>query len=179
MDWVKKIKENENRALKLLYETYRVDIITWLEKTYSLDYESSADIFQQAVIIFYDKVIQNKLSEENGNIKTYLYGICKNKALEHIRYIKRDQTKKQNYLGNIKVEIKDQENDVKEKNIKIIQKILEKMGNPCKDILELFYYKSWDLEEICEKMDYKNANTAKNLKYRCLKRLQLLFFDHV
>ncbi len=179
MDWVKEIKENENRALKLLYKTYRVDVIAWLEKTYSLDYETTADIFQQAVIIFYDKVIQNKLSEETGNVKAYLYGICKNKALEQIKYIKKEHDKKQNYLTGSIVENKDQENDLKQKNIKIIQKFLEKMGNPCKEILELFYYKSWDFEEICEKMSYKNVNTTKNLKYKCLKRLRLLFFDHV
>jgi len=179
LDWVKEIKENENRALKLLYKTYRTDVFSWLKKTYSLDYETSADIFQQAVIIIYDKVIQNRLSEETDNVKSYLYGICKNKALEHIKYIKKEHDKKQNYLTGSIVENKDQESDFKQKNIKIIQKILEKIGHPCKEILELFYYKSWDFEEICEKMGYKNTNTTKNLKYRCLKRLRLLFFDHV
>ena len=31
------------------------------------------------------------------------------------------------------------------------------------------------MEEITTTLDYKNANTAKNLKYKCMNRLKRLF----
>jgi len=177
LDWIKRIKENENEALKLLYKTYREEIISWLTKNYGIDNNTGAEIFQNAVVIFYDKVIQNKVTAESGNVKTYIYGICKNITLASLRKNKKETYEKQNYL-NVILDSKDnQESENQEENHKILLENLEKIGNPCKRILELFYYNLYKFEEISEELGYKNGNTVKNLKFKCLKRLRLMILD--
>ena len=52
------------------------------------------------------------------------------------------------------------------------------LGDPCRSILQLFYYKRMSMEDITALMGYKNAATTKNLKYKCLKRLQLTVKQH-
>ena len=181
MDWVKEIKKNENETLKLFYKTYRREVISWLLKNYDIKYEVGADIFQQAVVVFYDKVIQDKLTKESGNIKAYIYSVCKNIAHVYMRKSKKENKFKQEYIYyNIDSNIDSKENiksEFLQDNLKILHEVLEKIGNPCKRILELFYYYLYKFEEISEELGYKNGNTVKNMKYKCLKRLRSMILD--
>jgi len=173
LDWIKEIKRNDNKALKLFYKTYRKDVLLWLGKNYNIDMETGADIFQQSIVLFYDKVIQNKLTDENANVKTYIYGICKNKALTQLRKDKKENSFKKEYSRMISTK-ENNENDFLEKKNETLSEALDKIGNPCKKILELFYYKMYNIEEISTVLGYKNANTTKTQKYKCIKRLQLM-----
>lgn len=179
LNWIEEIQKDENKALKLLYKTYREGIILWLIKNYGLDEEMSTDIFQQAVISFYDKVIQNKVSDDAGKVKTYLYGICKNKALTYIKNNNREHKFIDNYTDFYVDSLKDQEEEIdnQEKQIQLINELLKKIGKPCKSILELFYYKMLNFDEITGILGYKNTNTTKNQKYKCIKRLQSMVLD--
>ena len=46
------------------------------------------------------------------------------------------------------------------------------MGSPCKEILEMYYEKGYDMESIASRIGYKNADVAKKKKYECLKSLE-------
>jgi hypothetical protein len=46
------------------------------------------------------------------------------------------------------------------------------IGSPCKEILEMYYEREYDMESIALKVGYKNANVAKKKKYECLKALE-------
>ncbi|MBK6498767.1 MAG: hypothetical protein IPG00_11645 [Saprospiraceae bacterium] len=54
---------------------------------------------------------------------------------------------------------------------------LFKLGEPCKSLLELSYYQQMKLDDITLLLGYKNNDTTKNLKYKCMKRLQKIFFE--
>ena len=55
-----------------------------------------------------------------------------------------------------------------------VREIISSMGDPCKRILELFYFNKLPNEEIAEIMGYNNAKTVKNLKYKCIQRIKKL-----
>jgi len=57
----------------------------------------------------------------------------------------------------------------------MVERCLHLLGDPCKSLLELYYYKRLSMAEITEAMEYKNVDTTKNLKYKCIKRLRKLF----
>jgi RNA polymerase sigma-70 factor (ECF subfamily) len=46
------------------------------------------------------------------------------------------------------------------------------MGNPCKELLILYYYHKKSMSEIAELLGYQNGHTARNKKYRCLGQLK-------
>ena len=177
VDWIAEIKNNEDEALTSIYQMYREDCITWLQKSYNCTREESLDIFQTTVVILYDNVISEKLSHLTSDMKTYLMGIARNKALEMIR-----KKKKSTYIEPLDSWVdyvkEDQEEAILEEQILAASKALNQIGDPCKSLLRYFYYQNKNMEDISKIMGYKNADTVKNKKYKCLKRLQLLYFRH-
>ena len=49
---------------------------------------------------------------------------------------------------------------------------IEKLGYPCKKLLECFYYKRMSWNEIAFALGYKSAASAKNQKYKYLERIR-------
>ena len=49
---------------------------------------------------------------------------------------------------------------------------LEQMGDPCKSLLENFYFNQLSWDAIAEKMGYANAASARNQKYKCLEKIR-------
>lgn len=177
MDWISYIKENENQALKEIYTSFRASCISWLKSTYSISEEDAKEIFQSSIIILYDNVMTNKVIELNISIKSYLYGIAKNKVREFLR-------KSQKKVDKDRLELFSSHNGIEEKKkleakIDKVNKTLQTMGDPCRSLLQLYYYKRLSMTEIGDKMGYKNRDTVKNQKYKCLKRLQKLLMNHI
>ncbi len=177
VDWIQKIKTNENEALKEIYMLCREDCLVWLQKDFGCTQDDALDIFQMSVIILYDNVMKGKLTTISSNIKTYLFGIAKNKALELCRDKKNIATDDISLIVNYVVQ--DNEENLLEHQISTALIALDQLGDPCKSVLQLYYYHDKSMEEITEKMGYKNVDTTKNQKYKCLKRLQNIYSGHI
>jgi predicted DNA-binding protein YlxM (UPF0122 family) len=54
---------------------------------------------------------------------------------------------------------------------------LNQLGEPCRTLLEDYYFQDLSMQLITEKFGYTNADNAKNQKYKCLMRLKKLFFS--
>jgi hypothetical protein len=54
---------------------------------------------------------------------------------------------------------------------------LDRLGEPCRTLLEDFYIRHMSMQDITEKFGYTNADNAKTQKYKCLMRLKRLFFS--
>jgi hypothetical protein len=46
------------------------------------------------------------------------------------------------------------------------------LGDPCKELLECFYYKNLSWSEIASRLGYSSAASARNQKYKCLERIR-------
>lgn len=53
-----------------------------------------------------------------------------------------------------------------------VSAILEQMGDPCRSLLENFYFNQLSWDAIAEKMGYANAASARNQKYKCLEKIR-------
>jgi hypothetical protein len=58
----------------------------------------------------------------------------------------------------------------------VLEETLNKIGEPCRTLLEDFYLRAQSMQSITEKFGYTNPDNAKNQKYKCLMRLKKLFF---
>jgi RNA polymerase sigma-70 factor (ECF subfamily) len=61
-----------------------------------------------------------------------------------------------------------------EESFQLARRALQKLGDPCRKLIELFYYEKKSITEIADEMDYKNPETAKNQKCKCMARLRKL-----
>jgi len=69
------------------------------------------------------------------------------------------------------------EDDNTPENIDDITNAIENLGNPCKQLLELFYYRNESWDNIAELLGYASAGSARNQKYKCLERLRKQLSD--
>ncbi len=177
VDWIQEIKTNENRALNLIYSQFRDECVSWLKMKYNIISDDAIEIFQTSVVILYDNVIKGKLTQLTSNIKTYLFSIAKNQTMIFVKQSKKKSDKDVFDLLSTYI-VEENDHMVLENDIKKADLTLEMMGDPCKSLLQLFFYKGLSMEEITILLGYKNADTTKNQKYKCLKRLQKLYFDY-
>ncbi len=58
----------------------------------------------------------------------------------------------------------------------LMEHALNKIGEPCKSLLEAYYFQKKNMPEIAVAFGYTNADNAKTQKYKCLVRLKKIFF---
>lgn len=170
---IEEIKNGNKKELADIYKAYRNEFVSWASGHYICTPEEARDIYQASIITLYDNIVKEKLQYLNGSVKTYLFAIGKNKILE----LRRAEKKFEHTLdddGFDLEDVKDTANEQHEARIKIVQACLEKLGDPCRTLLELYYLNQTTLEELAEQLHYKNTDTVKNLKCRCLSRLREL-----
>ena len=178
MDWIHKIKTNDNEALREIYDLCREECIAWLQNDFGLSIHDALDVFQVSIVILYDNVMTGKLETLTSNIKTYLKGIAKNKALELLRS-RKNIIVAHNIPVLAQYVYEENEKVILEEQLSAALKSLEFLGDPCKSLLELYYYNDLSMEDITAIMGYKNADTTKNQKYKCLRRLQNIYSEHI
>ena len=170
---INRIKSDDSDdALKEIYTNYRDEFLLWAMQHYSCELEEAKDAFQQSVVIFYENIIYGKVVEITIKVKTYLFSIGKNK----IRELARQKGRYMLYVEDEKYAKSDiyynDMDDRYEEKLKKVESYIVKLGDPCKSILQQYYYHKKNIQEIAENFNFKNINTLKNKKYMCLQKLK-------
>ena len=166
---IDRIRRGDNAELQKVYEMYRGEFMVWANKHFDLDFEECKEAYQLSMVQFYENVVSGKLQVFTSDPKTYIFGIGKNKIREL-----RELRLKQPEAGRFEAESTD-ERLSRESLLNKVEQALHQLGDPCQKLLELYYYKKMSLAEITLALEYKNTDTTKNLKYKCLNRLRKLF----
>jgi RNA polymerase sigma factor (sigma-70 family) len=168
------IRNEDEAALSYLYKFHFPMILHFVQNNNGSEDEAK-DIYQEAVIIFYEKIRDGGL-ELNCQIKTYLYSVCRRLWLKRLAL-------KNRFAGVISeadtfVEVEEDlaAADEREEKFNKMGEALCLLGEPCKTLLEDFYIQDLSMQSITEKLGYTNADNTKNQKYKCLMRLKKLFF---
>lgn len=162
---VNELKQGGSRALESVYVRYRPEFIQWLQGRLGCEAELAKDIYQQTILTFYENVQSGKLVTLTSQVKTYLFSIGRNKYYEAVR-----EKAKQEKAKDWSVE----QDSSSESLLQLVETCLEKLGEPCRTLLMQFYFHKRSMEQLTELFDYKNVDTAKNQKYKCLERLRKL-----
>lgn len=167
------IRNGDDRALQRLYAEHRESFMQWFQRSYGLSDEDSKDLFQHAIVVFYSNLRSGKIVSLKSSPKTYLYGIGKNLAREWKRKTTQESTAiskllEQQFEGHQSTEEKARY----ESNVRRMYLALNRLGDPCKSILKFFYLDRQSMENIAVLLGFKNAETVKSKKYKCLKRLK-------
>ena len=168
------IRNEEETALAYLYKLHYPMILHFVQNNSGTDDEAK-DIYQEAIIVFYEKVREQQL-ELNCQIKTYLYSICRRLWLKRLALKNRFSGMVMDSDAFIQVEEEVAESEEKELKFQKMGDALVLLGEPCKTLLEDFYLQDLSMQSITEKFGYTNADNTKNQKYKCLMRLKKLFF---
>lgn len=168
-NWVRLLREAPDLTMRRIYQEYRAPYIHWMMKHYSYQAEEAEDFFQETLIVFYQKVITGDLGDLQYDLTTYLYAIAK-------IFILRDQSKNKLILveeGMLEKRLnfvygEDIHRIEPISNVELMTQCLEKLTEPCKNIITLYYYKRLKISQIAERLEYKNENVVKVQKKRCM-----------
>lgn len=168
-----RLRKGESKALEEVYARFRPSFLSWITHTHKCTKEEALDIYQYTILSFYENVVEGSFENMNdAGIKTYLYSIGKNKLLNDSRRKMKvtytDEIEENEESAEIDVEV----DFIKSQKIERINKALSEIGDPCKELLELFYFNNLTADEIAEVMNYKNGGTVRNLKYKCIQRIR-------
>jgi RNA polymerase sigma factor (sigma-70 family) len=136
--------------------------------------EEASDIFQDAVIIFFNQVKQNKFNEQYG-IDGFIYSVSRNLWIDKVRKDKRLQNKDLSLMESDVPDTFDLLGDLitREKS-SAMKQVFQKLDEKCQKILRFSIYEKLSMKEISEKMGYASENVAKTNNYRCKQYLQKL-----
>ena len=173
---ISQLKQRDRDALKKVYLDYKNEFFKFCSR-----YEKSnvvlEDTFQDAIIALYENAIAGKLDHINSSVKTYLFGIGKFMIFKRFRDHKKEISTDDNYIFDQR-EKQTFTEIIEDEGPNQFQRQLvdnfKKLGNKCREILELFYLQGLKLEEIMEVQGYENKNVVKSQKSRCLKTLKEL-----
>jgi len=169
-----RIRNGGQQQLALIYEKYRSEFLHWIVKEFHCSPEDSKDIYQFTILIFYDNIKSGRLERLVSSVKTYLFGIGKNVAREHLRRAKRNTSiGGEEWLGAPFVDETDQQ--IEEYVFEAANRAVAGLDKPGRTLIELYYYERKSMQEISAIMNYKNADTAKNQKCKSMARLRKLF----
>jgi RNA polymerase sigma factor (sigma-70 family) len=155
-DVFERICKGDEKALEYLYKKY-YRMMTKLVISNSGTEEEARDIYQDALIVFWQKATSGNLVL-TSKISTYVYSICQN--LWRKKRLSNEEK-------NIAVVV---DNDVEERN-RIIAKCMDQLGETCRKILMYYYFEEMSMQDIADKLGFANTDTTKTKKYKCKKKL--------
>jgi len=139
--------------------------------------EDAEDVFQDGIIIIYNKISLNEL-KLTCSFKTYMYSVCRNLWLQKLGKRKAIFDK----LTDVEDFIDLPQDLLKEASIaeaemhRIIQIHFLSLPDDCQKVLKLFL-KNIPLRDIAGIMGFKTENYAKTRKYLCKEELKKRIAD--
>ena len=170
------LARNDRKAVETIYkENYTTVQALIINNNGSAD--DAKDIFQEAMIVLYEKA-RSGTFELSCQIKTYVYSVSRRLWLKRLQQANRYSADIGNADGVVPVEEDIDEHERRDAEFDMMEKAIQGLGEPCKSLLEAFYLRKMNMQEIATGFGYTNAENAKTQKYKCLMRLKKIFFSH-
>lgn len=158
-----------NDVFRYLYKSNYQTILKFVTGNRGSENDAS-DTFQNGLLILYDQV-RNAKFKGKSSVKTYLFAICRNLWLKELSKKRYQNTS----LEELPVLVADGVNMEDEINISAkkltLSYLLEQLDEGCRNVLTDFYFGGLSIKEIAVKYSLTNEDSAKNKKYRCMKKL--------
>ena len=171
---IRGLSVNDKSAVEIIYSD-NYGVIQNLILNNNGSEEDAKDIFQEALIVLYEKSKSVEF-ELNCQIKTYLYSISKRLWLKRLQKNSRYELQSNGFEETVYVEDDIGVHEKRNNEYGMMEFAMSHIGEPCKSILEAYYIRKQNMQEIAEHFGYTNSENAKNQKYKCLVRLRKLFF---
>ena len=124
--------------------------------------EEAQDIFQDALVIYYEKVVSAQ-GEIIVNEKAYLLGIAKKLWLQRFKADSKNLP-----LNDFDTEVEPDEQLATDKLIQY----LETAGKKCMQLLRAYYYDRLPVIEVARLLGYSGTHSATVAKYKCLEKVR-------
>ncbi len=171
------IRKGDDEGLVMLYKANRTPILTYVLRNSGTEADAE-DLLQEALIVLWERIRTNRF-EYNARLSTFIYATVKNMWRRRLARSRRESP------ADIEQDTGHIENAtaldimIESEEARRVHEALERLGEPCRTLLILFYWEDRSMEEIAAALHFANAETAKSKKYQCKKALQRLLKERV
>jgi RNA polymerase sigma factor (sigma-70 family) len=170
------LARNDKKAVETIYrENYSIIQSLIINNNGSAD--DARDVFQETMIVLYEKARSGNF-ELHCQIRTYVYSVARRLWLKRLQQSKRFTGEIEATQTFVSVEEDVESHVQRDTEFEMMEKAINGLGEPCKSLLQAFYMKKKNMQEIASEFGYTNAENAKTQKYKCLMRLKKIFFTH-
>jgi len=158
---IDRIKKGDESAAKYLYSKHFKMMRRLIMKNSGTEHDAK-DIYQDAIIVFWEKVTSGNLIL-SSKISTYLYSVCQNlwrKELDRRKRLSSEEVE-----SSVTLDLDQSE------RVNAIKICMGKLSETCQEVLQLYYFDNLSMSDIADKLNFSNADTAKSKKYKCKKEL--------
>jgi RNA polymerase sigma factor (sigma-70 family) len=166
-----KDEQVSNSVISFLYRSYYAVLSNYVRQNQGSE-QDAQDIFQEVIVTFIEIVKKGKFRGESS-IKTFLFTLNKYAWLNELKKRNRTVLREERYGHEMEVDEKDVSHFLVERDArKLVQSLMEKLGDACRKILTAYYYDNLPMKEILPLVNYENEQVLRNKKYKCLKSLE-------
>lgn len=166
------LRIGDMKMYQLYYRDFKQDFIRYGRK-YTPDRDLILDAYHDTFIILYENILSGRLSEMTSSLKTYVFSVGKYTLLNKLR--KRRKTIHSDDLEIRDLPVKSELEEIDQSEVSDhLRQAIRSLGDACQSLLILFYYKKYSIEAMMHELGYKNENTVKAYKSRCLRKLKSL-----
>ncbi len=172
ISFLEKLSKDRNSALLSLYElTFPISM--HLAKQNNLNKDQAKTVTHESVIAFHN----NSLKPDFGltcKLTTYMYSIVRNQ----MRIVLAEKVNARKFIDTQEDFIEDidepHEYEEQEKQLGIA---LNEIDQRCRKILKDYYFLKLSMETIAVENNFKNSDSAKSQKAKCIKELKRIYFN--
>jgi RNA polymerase sigma factor (sigma-70 family) len=162
--------KDKEQAVEYLIN-HHIGFIHKVHQNLDLPYDEAKDAYTDAILALIIS-IENQSFKGRSKISTYLYKVFYFKCIDLVR---KNTTNQINYMEEIP-DITASQMDVFKSflikdEVKNLKRYLDKLGEPCQQILLDWGFWGYKMPEIAERVGLENAGKAKRQKYNCLQKL--------
>jgi RNA polymerase sigma factor (sigma-70 family) len=167
-NWSEALRKDREKALTQLYKQTFPMVLHYVKRNSGTE-QDAKDLFQDALIIFYEKAVSGQLTL-TASASTYLVSICRKRWLRELY-----QRSHWESTEGQELDLSQSPDDfelTEPASEPSLMKYVEQLGATCQNILLSFYYFRQTMEQIAEQHQYRNIRTATVQKFKCLERLR-------
>jgi len=166
------LRNGDDHALVDLFHQNRRSIASLIIRNHGTE-DDVEDVLQESLIILWERIHHGSF-EYQAKLSTFIYATAKNIWFRRLSRHRREIS-----ITDDTFEVADKgatplEELEENERVLAIQQAMEQIGNPCHDLLLLYYWKEMSMEEIARTLGFANADTVKSKKYQCKKVLERL-----
>ncbi len=170
------IRRGDEEGLVLLYEANRRMVSAFIGRNNG-NSQDADDVLQEAVVILWEKVRGGHF-EARAKLSTFIYATVRNLWLRRLAQMRREIPTELDADRSEDPDPTPLEEAIQSEEARRVHDALDRLGEPCKSLLVLFYWDELTMEDIATRLGFANADTAKSKKYQCKKALERLLKGH-
>ena len=166
---LQQLAADDGKAWKELYDNMRSPFRLFFIKYGAMPPEDALELYQDAMVALYRNVVNGKLQPPlSSTLKTYLFGIGK-------ILLKKKGEGAGNWdddIPELPIEPEIESRQEQSAKAELVRRLLGKVGESCRQVLELAYLRGFVMEAIAEELGLPSAGAARKRKHDCLKKLR-------